>query len=263
VPELPEVVVRKRLLDEYAVGREILRVRVVDKRIINGLSVRLLKRRLEGAVIKRVHRHGKYLFGELSTGGHLAWHFGMTGRLAYIPAEQPKPRHTKLLLEMDGGSVAFMCPRLFGWVSVIDNINEFIAARKLGPDALDSGLTRRRFVSMLAGRRGKLKAVLLDQSFVAGVGNLWADETCFQARMHPAAAIEKLDEDRCRLVYGTMRRVLKRAVSGGGDESKLPRGWLLPHRHGDGLCPRCGGDLSTAKVAGRTSWFCDNCQSDS
>jgi len=262
VPELPEVAARQQILEAHIVRRTLKDVRVLDGRILSGVSVRTLRRRLIGAKLLHTHRHGKYLFGKLSGEGWLGFHFGMTGRLIPMRKGDGPPRHAKVLLHTSNGALAFRCPRLFGWVAVIDDAESFIAARKLGPDAMSDELTLERFLSLLSGRRGTLKATLLNQSFVAGVGNLWADETCFQAGLHPGMSIARLSKARREELYRTMRRVLKAAmkVGGGEDGQLLPRHFLLDHRGPDGACPACGGTLSTGTYGGRTTWFCGPCQ---
>lgn len=262
VPELPEVAARQQILEAHALGRTVKDVRVLDDRILSGVSARTLKRKLIGGKLTRTHRHGKYLFAKLTGDGWLAFHFGMTGRLIPMRKGDELPRHAKVVLTTHRGALAFRCPRLFGWVSVIDDAESFIADRKLGPDAMSEELTLGRFQSLLSGRRGKLKATLLNQSFIAGVGNLWADETCFQAGLHPGTAIDRLSKARREGLYRTMRRVLKAAmkVGGGEDGQLLPKHFLLDHRGPDGACPACGGKLSTGTYGGRTTWFCRRCQ---
>lgn len=262
MPELPEVMARQRILDAHAVGRKIRRVDVLDRRICDGVSPATLKRRLTGATLRRTHRHGKYLFAKLSSAGWLAMHFGMTGRLIPMRTGDDPPRHAKVLLHTAGGAVAFRCPRLFGWVSVIDDVDAFIAARKLGPDAMSDELTAERFLAILAGRRGRLKGTLLNQSVIAGLGNLWVDETCFQARLHPGAAIGRISQARRRELYRVMRRVLTRMIpiGGGEDGQKVPRNFLLTQRGPDGECPACKGPLSCGTYGGRTTWYCPSCQ---
>ena len=263
MPELPEVAARQQILEAHAVKRTLTDVRVLDDRILSGVSARTLKRRLIGQKLTHTHRHGKYLFAKLAGDGWLAMHFGMTGRLIPMAKGGDLPRHAKVVLTTHRGALAFRCPRLFGWVSVIDDAESFIASRKLGPDAMSNELTLDRFLSLLAGRRGKLKGTLLNQSFIAGVGNLWADETCFQAGLHPGTAIDRLSKARREDLYRTMRRVLTAAmkVGGGEDGQLLPKSFLLDRRGPEGACPACGGELSTGTYGGRTTWFCSRCQS--
>jgi formamidopyrimidine-DNA glycosylase len=261
LPELPEVTARQQILDAHAVGKTIKHVRILDKRIVKG-SPRTLTRRLSGAKLSRTRRHGKYLFASLAGGGGVGFHFGMTGRLIPMAGRDEPPRHAKMILGFARGALAFRCPRLFGWVGVVDDPDAFIADRKLGPDAMSDELTAERFLAILAGRRGKLKGTLLNQSVIAGLGNLWVDETCFQAGLHPGVSIERLSKARREKVYHTMRRVLTEMIpiGGGEDGQKVPRRYLLAHRGPGGACPSCGGALSCGTYGGRTTWFCRRCQ---
>jgi formamidopyrimidine-DNA glycosylase len=259
MPELPEVAGYQRIIDATSLGQTIHSVSIPDERIVKGVSPQTLRRRARGAKLERTRRHGKFLFAELSRGGWLMLHFGMTGRPEFVLPDAPTPRHAKLLLTMDAGRLAFRCPRLFGKVSVTETVEEVVRASRMGPDALADDLTAETFVSLLAGRRGAIKPLLLNQSFVAGIGNIWADEILFQAGLRPATSVDRLDHRQCRRIYQAMRRILSTAVRANGDDN-LPRRYLVHHRRRDGVCPSCRNDLTSATVSGRTAWFCAHCQ---
>jgi formamidopyrimidine-DNA glycosylase len=109
--------------------------------------------------------------------------------------------------------------------------------------------------------RGAIKSALMNQSVIAGIGNVYSDEILYQAGVHPRTPAAELKEKKLREIHRVMRRVLSVAWRKGGDGRKVPRTWLLPARGGPGPCPRCGGQLESAKVSGRTAWFCPRCQS--
>ncbi|MHC4562327.1 MAG: Fpg/Nei family DNA glycosylase [Planctomycetota bacterium] len=259
MPELPEVAGYKRILDATSLHQTIQSVSIPDGRIVKGVSPQTVRRRVKGSQLEQTHRHGKFLFAKLSRGGWLMLHFGMTGRPEFVLPGAPMPRHAKLLLTMENGRLVFRCPRLLGKVSFTETVEEVVQASRMGPDALADDLTAEAFISLLDGRRGTIKPLLLNQSLVAGIGNIWADEILYQVGLHPATPVDRLDQRQRRRVYQTMRRILTTAVRANGDDN-LPRRYLVRHRRRDGVCPSCRNDLTSATIGGRTAWFCAHCQ---
>lgn len=260
MPELPDVVQLKRYFDATSLHQEIAGSHVADERILENVTARQLSPRLKGSAFAAAHRHGKFLFAELSRGGYLVLHFGMTGELHYYK-DGDEPRFTRLLVDFDNGRHLAVCwQRMLGEVNVTDDRDGFIAKRELGPDALADGFGREAFVEALSGRRGSVKAALMNQSIVAGIGNVYSDEILFQARRHPATTLDQLDEDDLGELYRVMRRVLQTAVRHDADTSTFPRSYLLRDRDQDGACPECGGELAEQDVSGRTARFCPRCQ---
>jgi formamidopyrimidine-DNA glycosylase len=105
-----------------------------------------------------------------------------------------------------------------------------------------------------------VKAILLNQQLIAGIGNLYADEILFRARIHPATQISALEEKMVAKLFRAARDILKRAIEAKADVDQMPKSWLLPHRGKGGKCPRCGRELTSATIGGRTAWFCAHCQ---
>jgi formamidopyrimidine-DNA glycosylase len=153
---------------------------------------------------------------------------------------------------------------MLGRVGLTNDAEAFFRDHNLGIDALDPSLDRRAFVALVAGAQRGAKAALINQSVIAGIGNIYSDEILFQAHLHPKARLDALDDAALARLYEAMRRVLEVAISrGAGSEElldRLPRGYLLPHRGKGGECPRCGAPLAALKLGARTSWFCPRCQ---
>jgi len=141
---------------------------------------------------------------------------------------------------------------------LIKNVDEFLQRRCIGPDALDADLSE--FKTIFRKPRGAVKAILLNQQLIAGIGNLYADEILFRAGMHPAIAAVSLSDKDLKRLFRATRSVLERAIALKTDFNRLPKSWLLPHRGKQGKCPRCGRALKSATIGGRTSWFCVHCQ---
>jgi formamidopyrimidine-DNA glycosylase len=137
-------------------------------------------------------------------------------------------------------------------------VDEFLKTRVLGPDALDIDLVE--FKKMFTKHRGAVKSILMNQKVIAGIGNIYADEILFHARMHPAAEIADLDDKALAKLFRAMRYILEKAIETKADVDRMPKSWLLPHRGKGGKCPRCGRKLKSSKIGGRTAWFCPHCQ---
>jgi formamidopyrimidine-DNA glycosylase len=267
MPELPDVEGFKRVLAKNGLGKTIARVAVNDARILGELSVRKFTARLAGARLVEVRRHGKHLLARLSQGGWLTLHFGMTGALQFEERPGTEPPFTRVRLDFSGdGSLAYINKRMIGRVGVVEDAADFVAAEKLGVDALDRRLNFSVFKATVLGLKRDVKSVLMDQQIIAGIGNIYSDEILFQAQIHPAKPVDRLAASTLKRLFLEMRKVLKTAISrGAGSEQfveRMPKGSLLPERHKQGRCPRCRSPLKTFKVGGRTAYYCPHCQGD-
>jgi len=266
MPELPEVEIFSRLVLEHCRGRGIDRVTVGDPGILDGISPEMLERRLEGERIRSSSRHGKHLFIILSGAGALAMHFGTNGSLQLLSRLAAEPPYARLQLYLEGGDcLVYVNPRRLGRVGLCDGPEAFVARSGLGPDALDPAFDLRAFTAILAASKRDVKTLLMDQKRIAGIGNIYSDEILFQARLYPGTLAAKLANGGASQLFHAMRETLGAAIRcGAGSEQmteRLPKDFLLPHRHPGGVCPRCGGLLATDKRGGRTGYYCPRCQS--
>jgi formamidopyrimidine-DNA glycosylase len=259
MPELPDVELYKRRLDGHALHRKITGVVVSDARILGELKKARFVARLKGNRLEASRRHGKHLLVRLARDGWLTLHFGMTGDLRYVEPPEAEVPYDRVRFEFKGGSLAYINRRMLGRVGLADDADAFIAAEELGPDALDPAFDLAALSAALDGRR-EVKAALMDQRVVAGIGNIYADEILFQSRLHPKTPGQTLGKAKRRALFGKIREVLETAIStGAGAEQfleRLPKNHLLPQRHEGGVCPRCHKKLATLKAAGRTSYYC-------
>jgi formamidopyrimidine-DNA glycosylase len=259
MPELPEVETFKRYLDNTSLHQRITGVEVRDAYVLKRVSPRELARRLKGRRFENSHRHGKHLFVRASNELWLRLHFGMTGSLEYLNDDQAAPRAARVIFRFaDNCRLAFDDQRKFGEIEVVKDLDEFLQTRRLGPDALQIDVSQ--FKAIVGKHGGAVKAILLNQQLIAGIGNLYADEILFRACMHPATAAARLSgKDLTRLFHATPY-VLEKAIALKTDFNRLPKSWLLTHRGKRGRCPRCGRTLRSATIGGRTSIFCAHCQ---
>jgi len=259
MPELPEVETFKRYLDSTSLRQRITNVEVWDAYVLKGVSARGLARRLIGRRFKNSHRHGKHLFVCAGDELWLRLHFGMTGSLHYLNHDEVAPKTARVIFCFgDNCRLAFDDQRKFGEIELIVDVDEFLQTRPLGPDALGIGLSQ--FKATLGKRRGAVKAILLNQRLIAGIGNLYADEILFRARMHPATEAARMSDEDLQRLFRAMRYVLEKAIALKTDFNRLPKSWLLTRRGKRGRCPRCGRALKSATIGSRTTWFCAQCQ---
>lgn len=256
MPELPDVEGFRRVLAEHT-GEPITAVRVCDAGVLRGVTPRRLHEALRGRRFGPPRRHGKWLIAP-ADGPVLMLHFGMTGSLSWHGRDEPRHRHDRVVWRLPEGELRLRDMRKLQGVRLAADEDE--AGRlldDLGPDAL--AVSREQFVASLAGRQGRVKSALTDQSLLAGLGNLLADEICWHALVSPLRDVRDLRHDEVAALYRALRRVLRESV----DEGRVPPRdtWLTGARdEPDEPCPRCGTPLSRRRIAGRTTVWCRTCQ---
>ena len=274
MPELPEVETVARALRDGAgpnapplVGRAIVQARALWKREISGLSARAFEQRVAGCRVASIGRHGKYLILDLTTDGRprqaMLVHLKMSGRLEVVPQAEALTPHARVVWWLDGGwALRFEDARKFGRVYLVDEPAQITG--RLGPDALaiDAGA----FAARLARKRGALKPILLDQTFLAGVGNIYADEALHLARLHPKRLAGTLTAADVRRLYAAVKQVLLDGIAANGASFD----WVYPGgnyqdafkvygRAGE-PCPECGRPIARILVGQRSTHFCEKCQ---
>jgi formamidopyrimidine-DNA glycosylase len=261
MPELPDVETWRRYVDATSLHQKIAGSDVNAPRMLQGVSRRILLSRLAGSELESTARHGKYLFVRIESGPWLLLHFGMTSRLSYVKDLDQVPAHTRFLIHfINGYHLACIWQRRLGRIGLVDDPACFIREEGLGPDVYDPGIKLAEFKEMLRNRRGSVKLALMDQGFLAGIGNIYSDEILFQARLHPNIKCQCLDNRELAALHRAIAHVLRLAIAREADPENLPRSWLLANRHKNGECPRCGAPLADIAVGGRTAYYCPSCQ---
>jgi formamidopyrimidine-DNA glycosylase len=259
MPELPEVETFKLYLDNTSLKQEIKDVKVNDLRILN-VDYSVLRKSLLNKKFESSIRHGKYLFVFLNP-KYLVLHFGMTGDLEYYNEQDDEPKYSKVIFYFKNNyNLAYISTRMFGKVSLVDSIEEFINIKKLGPDAFK--MSFEDFTEALNRRTAILKNALLNQSFIAGVGNIYSDEILFRTKLHPRTKIDGLSESKKQELYENVKGVLKFGIEHKGDLSTYPKSFLIPHRKKDERCPKCNTKVQDFELSGRHGFFCPNCQKE-
>ena len=281
MPELPEVETVARGLRRTIVGRRILSVRLGKTDFIDDPAA--LEQHLPGRQIEAVERYGKFMLLRLSpaSGGSspgangdvapaaLLVHLGMTGQIAPNPAAQPYEKHTHACFLLDDNrELRYTDARRFGRLAYLSAEPLAEELRAFGADPLE--ITVEEFVEQARARRARIKALLLDQSFLRGVGNIYADESLWRAKIHPARLGASLKKEQVATLHRVLREILEKAIVLRGssisdflDVEGQPGQYQRHHRaygrEGE-LCYRCGALIRRAIVAGRSSYFCPKCQ---
>jgi formamidopyrimidine-DNA glycosylase len=273
VPELPEVETVVRELRPFLSRRKLARVRQSSRHSLRTRWRPLWGTAITGKRIDSIKRRGKWILITLETEAILVCHLGMTGQLTVVPASTPLADHTHLIFDLDNGEqqLRFRDIRRFGSVTLFpsqQDLADFFSSSRLGPEPFN--LPARYWRAGLRGCRRSLKAVLLDQRVVAGVGNIYADESLYEAQLHPARLACDLDDseiDRLRLaVAKVLRRAIRKRgssirnyVGGSGLQGEYQNEFRVYGRTGK-PCPRCGAAIECHRLAGRSSHYCPTCQ---
>ena len=215
MPELPEVETVRRALAPVLEGRRLERVRIDDVRLTMPLAPAAVARRLTGERVEQVDRRGKYLLLRFESGRVLLVHLRMTGSLRHAPGGNLAPdAYRRAVARLDDGSaIAFRDVRRFGTWLLLEpvEVEPYLAVR-LGPEPLDAGFRPRDLARRLADRRAPIKAAILDQRTVAGLGNIYADEALWRARIHPLREARSLAPDEVRTLHRAIRRALELGI---------------------------------------------------
>lgn len=275
MPELPEVETIRAQLAERIPGRTFTRIEVYDPKLVSPEDAEWFADGVAGRRIEGVDRRGKYLLIELDDGRTLAVHLRMTGRLHWqAGAPDPGERFLRARFHLDdGSSLTFGDMRRFGRAWLVDGDpreREAYWRARVGVEPLTPRFTARVLAELLEGRRGPIKAVLLNQALVAGLGNMYVDEALFAARIHPLRPAGDLDPDEVRRLHRAIRDRLAAAVAAGGasidsyrdglGEKGSMQDLLRVHLHAGEPCPRCGTTIRKTRVAQRGTYWCPTCQ---
>jgi len=287
MPELPEVETVCRQLEPELEGRRIERLEVLDPRWCRPQPPAELEAAASGRTIERLGRRGKYLLLGLDGGRTLVMHLRMTGNLVLVEGEDKldpsegmrlyegerstSERHLRARLVLDDGrEVWFTDPRRFGEAFLIDDSGLEARFERLGVEPFSTEFTPEALGEIAAGRTAPLKSFLLNQKGIAGIGNIYADEALFRARLHPLSPAGSMKPEQLEALRDAVVAALQAGIDGGGasiDDYRDGRGekgrmqdeFLVHTREGQ-PCPRCGGAIERIVVSGRSTYFCPGCQ---
>ena len=268
MPELPEVETVVRALRKPLVGQTILEIRNYwPKQISPKLAA--FQARIHGKQIKAVDRRAKYIVISLSEGETMIIHLRMSGHLSVVNKNELPQKHVHTIFELaNGQELRFRNPRKFGRVYLVKNREDILG--KLGPEPLEDDFTVDVLAGRLNGRNRQLKPLLLDQTFIAGVGNIYADEAAFDASLHPERRVSTLSPEEITTLHRAIQKVLKlgieregasisQYIKPDGTKGEMQDAVMVFRRTGK-PCYHCGTPIERIKLGGRSTHFCPNCQ---
>lgn len=270
MPELPEVETVKNELLPHVIGHHISGVTLIWEGIVKEPSAEEFCSGVIGQKITGIDRRGKYLLVGLSSGDVLVIHLKMSGSLIVGHDSVAPPRFTRAIIHLDGDTNVFFCdPRKFGLMRLVKDKDSVVG--KLGPEPLEAEFTPQRLMEILAGRKAPIKALLLDQHLVAGIGNMYADEILFATGIHPLRTGDSLSRPEVERVHGAIQRILLAAIANKGastDTYFRPDGtrgtahfeFKVAHQRGGKLCDNCGNPIERMVVRNRGTYYCPTCQ---
>ena len=267
MPELPSLEIYKDYFDSHFLHQVIEKAEIKNPEILINVTPNELRETLVEQEFISSRRYGKYLFSRLDNDYFLIIHFGMTGYIKHIqnntplysndaPKSNNSPNNSHIRFWVhfkNGHELIFDDIRKFGKVGLTRSPDNFVHEKNLGPDALE--IDFKNFKELFKKRKGNIKSLIMNQNFIAGIGNLYADEILYQSRIHPLTTADKLDKRNLKKLYQEMKKVLKTAIEHHDVPHKMPSSFLLAHRYPGGECPN-GEPIETMKIGGRTTYFC-------
>lgn len=276
MPELPEVETIKRDLKEKVVGKTIKEIEIVAPQLVKKPTLQQFILGLVGETITILERRGKYLLFSLASGKILVIHLRMTGQLVYCSVDTPMEKHLCLIFSLfdkeknQNMHLRYMDIRRFGFFALLEPGEKLSGLEKLGPEPFSSDFTVEYLGKCLLKRNVKIKTLLLDQSIVAGIGNIYADETLFRAGIHPERVGSSLTKEEIAKLHHFIPQVLKESIEKRGTtfsdyrDGLGKKGGFQNHLQVYGQageeCPNCGNIIEKIKISGRSSCFCPYCQ---
>jgi formamidopyrimidine-DNA glycosylase len=276
MPELPEVqTVVNDLCKSGIIGKKIKSVEVYWRRTVDNVSSRIINARLVGQIITSIERKGKYILFNLKNGSLFIVHLRMSGRLKYTAASIPHQKHEHVILPLSmQHDLRFYDPRKFGRIYLDDCAR--LKLQRLGIDPMDASFSREKFDQLILNCNRQIKSLLLDQSRICGIGNIYADECLWRARLHPLKNTSMFAKKDCGGLYRSIRTVLRDAIdcggtSLGGGSSNFASATANRGRYQSRICvygrtgspcPRCRTNINRITVMQRSTHYCPRCQAE-
>ncbi|MCK8824014.1 bifunctional DNA-formamidopyrimidine glycosylase/DNA-(apurinic or apyrimidinic site) lyase [Fuchsiella alkaliacetigena] len=271
MPELPEVQTVVDTLSSRIIGLKITEVEVKVEKLIALSTVADFKAELIGKEIKGVRRRGKYIIIELSDDKYLIVHLRMTGQLLYAAQNLELAKHTHVIISFaNQHQLRFINKRKFGRIYLVSDFSEAGSLAELGPEPLSEDFTLDTFKALFENRRGIIKNLLLNQKFLAGLGNIYVDEALYLAGIHPLRKADQISEEELAKLYQAIRKVLKDGIKhrgttkwdyvDGSGQAGEHQDYLQVYDRKGKNCYDCAEQIEKIKVSGRGTYFCPECQ---
>lgn len=271
MPELPEVETIRRELEEKISSEKIKEVIINLAKPIKTPQAPEFKKKLTGKKIKGAKRHGKFIILEIEEGDFLLIHLKLTGQLIIEKSEAPVEKHAHIIFRFNSGKdLRFIDLRRFGTMHLVDKLEKVKAYQELGPEPLEPSFSPEKLKEIIGNRPTKIKQLLMDQTRIAGIGNIYAAESLFRARISPLRPAKTLKDNEIKKLHQEIQQVLKEAIKYKGssvDEYVTTEGKegeykdkLLIYGLDKTTCPVCKGKVKTIRLGGRGTNYCPRCQ---
>lgn len=276
MPELPEVETIRRSLEKKVIGKSIEKVEALLSQIVKQPAYEDFAAGVKGEIIENLGRRGKYLLFHFKSGKTLVVHLRMTGQLIYCPPNEPREKHLCLIFTLENqetreeSNLRYLDIRRFGCFYLLNPGERLPGIEKLGPEPLENEFTLDYLKRALQGKKGKIKALLLDQEVIAGLGNIYVDECLFRAGIRPERTGNSLNLKEIERLHQAIPEVLKESISRRGTtisdylDSEGKKGtfqnYLQVYGRGGEECVNCGSVIQRIKLGGRSTCFCPQCQ---
>ncbi len=259
MPEGPDVEIFVEYFNANALDQKIESIEVKTTKVLDKISAATLKKWLTGKKFISAKRYGKYLLVKTNDEKYLVMHFGMSGELYYYEDSKGETEHARVLFNFENGChLAYISQRMLGKISRVNTLKELKKEKRLGADVNE--IEFEDFKEIISTNRGSVKSFLMNQKYIAGIGNIYSDEILFQAKIHPKKPCIKLTDEQIKLLYEKMLEVINIAIDKEAKTEKLPDNYILPHKDTDMKCPDGDEKMKITKVSGRTAYFCSKSQ---
>lgn len=274
MPELPEVETIKQQLEKRVKGKKFIKIEILFKKPLGKVSVKNFEKIAKDVRIKNVKRRAKLLLINLSNGNTLAIHLKLTGRLLFVPQKTKPTKHTHIVFHLSsGGKIFYEDIRKFGFIKVVptEDLDTFIKQQSFGPEPLLKNFNLKVFKDLLSKKsKSKIKPLLMDPKFIAGIGNIYATEICFCAGVLPTRKIETLQDREIKKLHECIKKILRTAIKKKGSSVDTYRDFYGKKGKNDMIlyaygrkgekCEKCGEKLKEMKLGGRGTVYCPKCQ---
>ena len=273
MPEMPEVEIIRRYLDTQVAGKKIINLTILLPRMIKWPDVEGFRALVTGRTIKGMNRRGKYLLMELDNASKVVFHLRMTGRLVYEPAGDTNDHHARVIFHLqDGASLVYGDTRTLGTIHGLkpQELGMLKGLAEMGPEPLSAEFTAEYLYQTVNQRKVAIKSFLLNQKYIGGIGNIYADEALFLAGIHPLRPANSLTQTECGKLWESVNKVIADGIADGGttfrdyQNGEGGKGSHQEHLYVYGRkgeqCRSCGALLERIIVGGRGTHFCPHCQ---
>ena len=275
MPEMPEVEIIRRYLDTQVAGKTIMNLDIRLPRMIKWPDVEGFRALVTGRTIKAMNRRGKYLLMELDNDSKVVFHLRMTGRLVYEPTGETSDHHARVIFHLqDGASLVYGDTRTLGTIHGLkpQELGMLKGLAEMGPEPLSAEFTAEYLYKTAKQRKVAIKSFLLNQKYIGGIGNIYADEALFLARIHPLRPANSLTQAECSRLWESVNKVIAAGIADGGttfrdyQNGEGGKGSHQEHLYVYGRkgeqCRNCGAVIERITVGGHGTHFCPNCQED-